>query len=188
MTLRQLSGALLLVSLGLLAHAAYIPAKGWLSQQLLAYAWQHRAADGEIHRPWPGADMLPMAYLEQPRLQVGQVVLDGASGRVLAFGPGLVSGSARPGRRGNIVLSGHRDTHFAWLAELRDGDLLALTAADGIRRHYTVADLRVVHEGDLAQLDPLAGDQLRLLTCYPFDGVAPGTPWRFAVTAYPTSP
>ncbi|MCB1800439.1 MAG: class GN sortase [Gammaproteobacteria bacterium] len=187
MTLRQLSGILLLVALGLLVYAAYIPAKGWLSQQLLARAWQHRGTDGEVHRPWPGADMLPLAYLEQPRLQVGQVVLDGASGRALAFGPGLVSGSARPGRGGNIVLSGHRDTHFAWLAQLRGGDSLVLTAADGIPRRYAVIDLRVVHENDLSQLDPLAGDQLRLLTCYPFDGIAPGTPWRFAVTAYPMS-
>ena len=34
-------------------------------------------------------------------------------------------------------------------------------------------------------LDPFAGDGLRLVTCYPFDGVAPGTPWRFVITARP---
>ena len=66
----------------------------------------------------PGADMRPLARLRQPRLDVTQVVLDGASGRVLAFGPGHVTGSALPGVNGNIVISGHRDTHFRWLRDL----------------------------------------------------------------------
>lgn len=186
MTWQRLSWLVLLLACSLLAHAAYIPAKGWLAQQLLDHAWQQRTAAGGVPRPWPGADMLPLARLQQPRLGIQQVVLDGASARVLAFGPGLVTGSARPGRRGNVVLSGHRDTHFAWLAALRIGDVLLLSEPRGEARRYEVADLSVVHESEQAWLDPLAGDQLRLLTCYPFTGVVPGTPWRFAVTAYAT--
>ena len=126
-----------------------------------------------------------LARLRQPRLDVTQVVLDGASGRVLAFGPGHVAGSALPGAHGNIVISGHRDTHFRWLRDLHDGDLLLLESDDGATRCYTVSGTAVHHESDVGLLDPLADEQLRLLTCYPFDGLYPGTPLRYVVTSRP---
>lgn len=171
--------------IGLLLHGAYIPAKAWLAQQLLDRAWERRLAGQAAAAPWPGADMRPLARLLQPRLGVTQVVLDGASGRVLAFGPGHVTGSALPGVNGNIVISGHRDTHFRWLRDLHDGDLLLLESDDGATRRYTVAATAVHHETEVDLLDPLADEQLRLLTCYPFDGLYPGTPLRYVVTARP---
>ena len=171
--------------IGLLLHGAYIPAKAWLAQQLLDRAWERRLAGQAAAAPWPGADMRPLARLRQPRLDVTQVVLDGASGRVLAFGPGHVAGSALPGAHGNIVISGHRDTHFRWLRDLHDGDLLLLESDDGATRCYTVSGTAVHHESDVGLLDPLADEQLRLLTCYPFDGLYPGTPLRYVVTARP---
>ena len=171
--------------IGQLLHRAYIPVKAWLAQQLLDRAWERRLAGEIAAAPWPGADMRPLARLRQPRLDVTQVVLDGASGRVLAFGPGHVAGSALPGAHGNIVISGHRDTHFRWLRDLHDGDLLLLESDDGATRCYTVSGTAVHHESDVGLLDPLADEQLRLLTCYPFDGLYPGTPLRYVVTARP---
>jgi len=180
---RLLSVAALLLGLGALAHAAYIPAKAWLAQQLLETAWRHRPPNGPAARPWAWADTRPLARLRQDRLGVDQIVLDGASGRVLAFAPGHVAGSARPGESGNVVFSGHRDTHFAWLAGLRLGDDLEMETAAGQRLQYRVERTRVHHESDVGLLEPGSGDQLRLLTCYPFDAVRPGTPWRYVVTA-----
>ena len=62
------------------------------------------------------------------------MVLAGASGRTLAFGPGHVDGTPLPGEHGNAVVSGHRDTHFAFLRDLRCGDVLEVqTAAAALR-------------------------------------------------------
>ena len=49
-------------------------------------------ADGEAHPPWRWADTSPIARLEVPRLGVRRVVLAGATGAVLAFGPGHIHG------------------------------------------------------------------------------------------------
>ena len=114
-------------------------------------------------------------------------MLEGASGRVLAFGPGHVTGTARPGAGGNTVISGHRDTHFRWLGSLQLGDRVLLQTGDGRRLDYRVAQAAVHHESEVGLLDPLQGDQLRLVTCYPFDAVTPGGPQRFVVTALPAN-
>jgi len=176
----------LFVGIGLLSYGAYIPAKAWLAQVLLETAWERRLAGAADTRPWPWADTRPLARLRQPRLDIDQIVLEGASGRVLAFGPGHVLGSARPGAAGNVVISGHRDTHFRWLAALRTGDDLMLQTKEGHERWYRVDHTAIHHEDEVALLDPLAGDQLRLLTCFPFDAVAAGTPQRYVVTAFPS--
>ena len=185
LSLPRVSLLALLTGVACLAYGSYIPAKAWLAQRLLDSAWERQLAGGATARPWPWADTVPLARLRQPRLGVDQVVLHGASGRVLAFGPGHVVGSARPGEAGNVVISGHRDTHFRWLADLRPGDWLVLEAGDGHQRDYRVAETVVHDETDTGLLDPLAGDQLRLLTCYPFDAVTAGTRHRYVVTALP---
>lgn len=168
-----------------LLYGSYIPAKAWLAQALLERAWEQRLAGDDSARPWPWADTRPLARLRQPRLGVDQIVLAGSSGRVLAFGPGHVEGSMRPGREGNVVISGHRDTHFRWLQTLSRGDRLELQGADGSVTAYRVIRMAVHHQHEVQLLDPLDGDQLRLLTCYPFDAVAAGTPHRYVVTATP---
>ena len=175
----------LLAGVAGVAQAAYIPLKGWLAQVLLESAWERRRADAIAARPWPWADTMPVARLRQARLDVDQIVLAGASGRVLAFGPGHVTGSAPPGSVGNIVLSAHRDTHFRWLRSLRAGEELSLESADGVLRRYRVADMTIRHEGAVDLLERDAGDRLTLITCYPFDAVDPGTEQRYIVTAVP---
>lgn len=168
-----------------LLHAMYIPLKAELAQWLIARAWAERGVEGRAISPWPWADTRPLARIAQPRLGVEQYVLQGASGRNLAFGPTHVDGSARPAQSGNVVFSGHRDTHFAWLAELEVDDRLIVQGRDGTARSYRVASLGVHHEQETHLLDRMAGDQLRLITCYPFDGIEPGTHLRYVVTALP---
>ena len=185
MTRRHLTWLAFLTGVFCLAYAGYIPAKAWLAQRLLEHAWERRLAGESRVRPWPWADTQPLARLSQPRLGVDQIVLAGASGRVLAFGPGHVTGSTRPGEIGNVVLSGHRDTHFRWLDHLLPGDELILQVVDGRQRRYRIGKIAVHHESEVELLDAYAGDQLRLLTCYPFDALDPGTAERFVITAFP---
>lgn len=162
--------------------AAWIHAKAALAQQLIAFAWEARGG-GESRRPWPGADLRPVARLVAHTRGVELYVLDNASPRALAFGPALVGGTARPGGADNSVIVAHRDTHFAFLARLAAGDEIEVEPIAGERTRYRVREAVVVDQGDTRVLDAADAPQLTLITCWPFDAVRPGTPWRYVVVA-----
>ncbi|MEW8044541.1 MAG: class GN sortase [gamma proteobacterium symbiont of Phacoides pectinatus] len=179
---RWLVWVLILLGLSQLGQGFYIEAKAWLAQQLLERAWE-RARVGEARPlPWPWADTWPVARLRVDRLGIRQVVLAGASGRTLAFGPGHLFASAPPGSAGNSAISGHRDTHFRFLRDQRAGDRIELERRDGARVRYAVYRRGVVHDTDSAPLRR-QGAQLTLITCYPFDALSPGGSDRFVVEA-----
>ena len=91
--------------------ALWIPVKAELAQHLLERAWL-RTLEGEPDaKPWPWADTRAVAILEVPRLGLREIVLEGSSGRNLAFGPTLVNTGGLDDSS-DRVLSGHRDTHF----------------------------------------------------------------------------
>ncbi len=190
MAARRLKGvaAVALLAAGLLelALGGYIHAKAALAQVLLERAWD-RSRNGVVEsRPWAWADTWPVARLKVPALGIDQVVLDGGSGNVLAFAPGRLKGSATGTSPGRVVISGHRDTHFRFLENLKPGEMLLLLFPNGRERRYYVASARVadtrIRNGD--GLYPLA-DGLTLITCYPFDTVRPGGPLRYLVDAEP---
>ena len=167
----------------LLAHGLWIPLKAAAAQLLLERAWQRtRGGEGNA-RPWPWADHRPVARIEVPRLGVSAIVLEGATGGSLAFGPGHLAGSARLGAPGNAVLAGHRDTHFAFLRELRVGDTIVVEPPSGAVRRYEVTDSGVVDEHDTSPLVATDDPTLTLITCFPFDAAVPGGPERFVVRA-----
>lgn len=177
---RPFAAVLVTAAVLFLLQALWIPAKARLAQALLERAWSAGLAGAATPRPWPWADTRPVAVLEAPRLGVRQLVLEGASGRNLAFGPAALTPIEAP----DLVLSGHRDTHFAMLEHLRAGDLLRLTRPGGDRA-YRVRTREVV-DSRLAELvlDP-AAERLTLVTCWPFDAAAAGGPLRLVVTAEP---
>lgn len=182
---RWLQRSLILGSLLLALHASWVPAKAVLAQELLASSWHQSKLDGSSHRPWPWADTHPVARLEQPRLGVSQVVLAGDSGRPLAFGPGWAESSAKPGSQsGTVVISGHRDTHFSWLRDLRDGDTVRLEHAGG-ERDYRVVGTDVV-DSRTHRLATSGDHSLVLVTCWPFDATAARGPMRYLVTLAPS--
>ncbi len=177
----RLAVALALVAFGVwqLGSAGWIHAKAVLAQALTAAAWNRQTAVQA--KPWPWADTWPVARLRAPRLGADMFVLAGGSGRTLAFGPGLVDGSAAPGELGMTLIIGHRDTHFRFLRDLLPGDRLSLTDRAGITGHYVVREGRVVHK-DRARL-AMDAPGLALATCYPFDAVETGGPLRYVVLA-----
>jgi sortase A len=181
--LRAAAGVLLAAGLWLVADGLWIPAKAALAQHLMGRAWDEAQAGGTNARPWPWADTQPVARLTVPRLGIDHLVLAGASGRVMAFGPGHHPGTAPPGASGNTVISGHRDTHFSFLADLAPGDALTIEAADGRRREYRVSGREIVDYRDARLPTVVADDRLTLVTCYPFDTVIPGGPLRVLVVA-----
>jgi len=180
---RMIAGLLLVLGIWHLGGGLYIHAKALLAQVLLQQAWD-RTLQGETQvRPWPWADTWPVARIRAPRLAVDQLVLAGASGRSLAFGPGQLDGTAVPGSEGNLVISGHRDTHFSWLARIAPGEEIILELPDGGRINYRVARRSIHHESATGLLGQGGFPMLTLITCYPFDAIMPGGPLRFVVTA-----
>jgi sortase A len=118
-----------------------------------------------------------------PSKRIDLIVLNGSYGRTLAFGPGYVEASAYPGSPGTTILTGHRDTHFAFLKEVQPGERLRLQTRDGSIQHYRVIHRRIVNSRTGAILLDGERRSLVLVTCYPFDTPIPGGPLRYVVTA-----
>ena len=165
------------------AGAAWIHAKAQLAQHLLGRAWRARLAGARDARPWPWADTQPVARLTVPAQGIDLFVLDGASGRTMAFGPGHLAGTPLPGEPGNSVVSGHRDTHFAFLRHLKAGDAIVVEGPDARRQRYVVSDALVLDRREVAVTVDRGDTRLTLVTCYPFDALRPGGPLRYVVTA-----
>ncbi len=174
-----------LVSIGVsqIVAAGWIHAKAIVAQHLIASAWAQARDGGTSRRPWPWADMRPIARLQVPARGIDLYVLDAASARALAFGPAHVSGTAAPGSAGNAVIVAHRDTHFAFLRDLALEDEITIEVARGVLARYRVREVTIADKSASRLLDPADSPQLTLITCYPFDAVQPGTPMRYVVIA-----
>lgn len=175
--------ALVIAGVSQVAAAGWIHAKALLAQHLIASAWAQARDGGTSPRPWPWADMRPIARLQVPSRGIDLYILDAASARALAFGPAHVSGTAAPGSAGNAVIVAHRDTHFAFLRDLAPEDEITIELARGPVARYRVREVTIVDKGESRLLDPADSPQLTLITCYPFDAVQPGTRMRYVVIA-----
>jgi len=166
----------------LIGQGGYIHAKALVAQVLLERAFAQTVATGQSVKPWSWADTWPVAKIEVPRIGAHAIVLAGSSGQALAFGPGHVERSPDAGEDGVAVYSAHRDTHFRFLKDVRVGDAIAVTRADGQMFLYRVTSTEVVRF-DQSGIDPLAGGKhLVLSTCWPLDAATPG-PMRYLVHA-----
>jgi len=149
----------------LLAQGLWIPAKAQVAQILLERAFERSVETGEPQKPWPWADTVPVARVEAERLHVSEIVLAGGSGQAMAFGPAELAGLPRDVR----VLAGHRDTHFRFMRDLRQGDTLLLKGVDGSRARYRIVGFATVRWDRFAYPLKPAKPLLALATCYPFD-------------------
>jgi len=175
--------ALLALGFWQFGHGAYIPAKAWLAQELMQRAWVRTGAGEERATPWPWADTWPVARLTAKSQSTELIVLAGGSGRTLAFGPGHLSASALPGEVGNMVVAGHRDTHFQFLQKVKVGELLGMESARGQQHLYEVVGVDIVDSRKGALVLDTDAAMLSLVTCYPFDALEAGGPLRYVVTA-----
>ena len=164
-------------------EGSWIYIKAELAQYLLKQAWFRTVAEGHSTKPWPWADTWPVARLMLPSRHIDLIVLQGAYGRTLAFGPGFVESSTAPGLPGTTILTGHRDTHFAFLEHVQPGEYLSLQSSNGSRQSYRVRTRHIIDSRTgIIQLDR-EHRALVLVTCYPFDSPISGGPLRYVVTA-----
>ena len=182
---RHVLAALVALAIGLvcLADGGWIYAKALIAQELIGAAWQRSRAGDQDAKPWGWADTHPMAKLTIGRSAHELIVLEGSSGRNLAFGPVHDAASVLPGQPGNSVIEGHRDTHFRVLQELTLGDPIAVELADGTRVSFVVVDLQIADSRQARIVIGGERSRLTLVTCYPFDAVRAGGPLRYVVTA-----
>ena len=177
-----LGATILLIGLVMMGQGLWIHAKAALAQVLLERAFAQSVATGKPVKPWAWADTWPVAKIEVPRLKASAIVLEGASGQALAFGPGHLSGTPKAGERGAAVYAAHRDTHFAFLAKVRPGDEILVTRADGQLARFEVTGGQVVR-WDASGINPHAkGTKLVLATGWPLDAKVSG-PLRYVVRA-----
>ena len=185
-TPRMLTGLmvfLLAISLWQIGEGSWVYAKAGLAQHLLQRAWSRTLAGEADAKPWPWADTWPVARLLIPSQHIDQIVLEGAYGRTLAFGPGHVESAGPIGASDTVILTGHRDTHFSFLKRLQPNDVIELDTTAGIRRRYRIKETRIADSRTAAIGITHDQSQLILVTCYPFDAIQAGGPLRYVVTA-----
>ncbi len=175
--------ALPLCGMWQIGNGTYIHAKAILAQVLLETAWAETLKGQKEVKPWPWADTWPISRLNVPSLGISRIVLAGASGSSLAFGPGHLFGSALPGQSGNSVIAGHRDTHFRFLQDLYPDDMITVQTTHSTTQHYRVIETAIINEADTQYLTETHDNTLTLITCFPFDAIVPGGPLRYVVVA-----
>lgn len=164
------------------AIALYVPAKAQVAQVLMSNAWERQLSTGDLVRPWPWADFSPTAKLYFPAQGRSVLALTDASGESLAFGPALMAASVKPGERGVAVFAAHRDTHFAFLKDVKAGNEIAVDTLSGSRR-FRVTGAQVVRwDASGIQTHDGGAPRIALVTCWPLDAKTPGA-MRYVVWA-----
>ena len=181
--LTALTVCLLAIGLWQIGEGSWIYAKARLAQLLLQRAWSRTLAGDTKSKPWPWADTWPVARLIVPAQRIDQIVLEGAHGRTLAFGPGHVESAGPIETSGTIILTGHRDTHFSFLQRLERNDVIEMDRTTGQRRRYRVKETQIADSRSASIEIEQDHSQLVLVTCYPFDSPMPGTLSRYVVIA-----
>jgi sortase A len=176
------SALITILGLALIGNGLAIHAKALLAQYLLERAFDKSLATGQPVKAWSWADTWPVARLEVARLGESAIVLNGASGEALAFGPGHLDGTPEPGERGTSVIAAHRDTQFAFLREVRLGDTIQITRSDGVVLWFRVTNMEVVPWNASGIAPDADGHWLALSTCWPLDAVTPSD-LRYVVRA-----
>jgi LPXTG-site transpeptidase (sortase) family protein len=132
------------------------------------------------------ASMLSDGAISEGRIEIARIGLDaaireGIDAHTLNIAVGHVPGTARPGDRGNVVLTGHRDSFFRALRKVRAGDTVRVLWDEGPIL-YLVESTSVVERDAIEVMHPTKDHVLTLITCYPF-GFIGRAPQRFIVRA-----
>ena len=181
-TLRWVQRVLFVSAAVLLGYWAFVASDTWLFQQRESHNLEDRLEQRDV----PGvADIGAkglLGRLEIPRLGLSVMLMEGDDAKTLRRAVGHIPGTPLPGQTGNVAFSGHRDTFFRPLRNIRENDIIVITTLEGQYR-YRVVSTSVVAPDDVAVLNGASpGEILTLVTCYPFYFVG-AAPDRFIVRA-----
>ena len=180
------------VALSMLGYVGFVVIDTWLFQKEelrhlreLAIERERETQENVPDSPKParlGSLTGLIGLIEIPRLGLSSIVMEGTSSLVLRRAVGHIQGTALPGDEGNVGLSGHRETFFRQLRDIRLDDQITLTTPRG-GHQYTVVSTQIVDPSDVTVLNADGDNRLlTLVTCFPFSYVGPA-PQRFIVRA-----
>lgn len=118
--------------------------------------------------PTPGPQQASRIII--PAIGVDAPVVEGDGWEELKMGAGHHIGSANPGERGNMVISGHDDVYgeiFRHLEDLNIGNEATVYAGDTPYR-YVIVGKRIVEPTEVSLLETTPNATLTLITCYPY--------------------
>lgn len=119
-----------------------------------------------------------------PKLNETLPIVAGVEEDDLEKGVGHYTGTKYPGQKGQIVLSGHRDTVFRRLGELEIGDEFIVKMPYGDFT-YVIERTKIVDADDRTVINPDIDEELlTVTTCYPFRYVG-SAPDRYIIYAVP---
>ena len=119
---------------------------------------------------WITPDSKAIGKLVIAKLNIDAVIRDGTDAQTLRRALGHMPSSALPGKTGNFVVTGHRDTFFRPLRNIRKGDDIMVVTPEG-RYSYRVYSISVVAPDQVHVLDATSEPECTLVTCFPFDYV-----------------
>jgi sortase A len=138
----------------------------------------YKEEDGTFKPPMGEA----VGILQIPRLNADLPIVEGTDPDDLEKGVGHYKGSYYPDEKGQIVLSGHRDTVFRKAGELEIGDSLEIVLPYG-NFEYEITETKIVESDDLSIITlQNETEELLLTTCYPFSYVG-NAPQRYIIYA-----
>jgi sortase A len=165
----------------LLGYYSLVAADTWIFQQRESHNLQRLLKASSAPGPPAAIPRGLLGRLEIPRLGLSTILIEGDDAKTLRRAVGHIPGTSLPGQPGNVAFSGHRDTFFRPLRNIREDDIIVVTTLQGEYR-YRVVSTRVVSPDDIAVLNASGGEILTLVTCYPFYFVG-AAPDRFIVRA-----
>jgi sortase A len=125
-----------------------------------------------------------IGLLTIPKINSELAIVEGTDPNDLKKGVGHYKGSYFPGENGQIVLSGHRDTVFRRLGELKPGDIFEVQLANGMSK-YELTHTKIVDAEDRTIITlQNTQEELIVITCYPFRFVG-NAPQRYIIYAKP---
>ncbi|MGD1072041.1 MAG: class D sortase [Bryobacteraceae bacterium] len=179
--LRWAQWALFTGAFAMLAYCGFVLFDAWNFQKAQSRQFNRLLTDRVLAgTPAVAPDGL-IGRIEVPRLGLAVIVMEGTGTNILRRAAGHITGTALPGEPGNVGISGHRDTFFRPLRNIRKDDVIVFTTLAGEYR-YRVVSTSIVSPDDVAVLQPTATEILTVVTCYPFYFVG-AAPDRFIVRA-----
>jgi sortase A len=134
-----------------------------------------------LPRRWTAPDPNVIGRLVIPKLSMDVVIREGADAATLRRAVGHLPASALPGTDGNFVVTGHRDTFFRSLRNIRKDDEVIAVAPYAIHT-YRVYEINIVSPDYVQALRPTSQPECTLVTCFPFDYIG-AAPRRYIVHA-----
>lgn len=124
-----------------------------------------------------------VAMLNIPKIKKKFSVYWGANDATLKKGVGMFVSdlTTTPSGGGHTVLSGHRDTVFTELGELKEKDNL-IVEYDNTMYKYEIQKMWITHADDRTVIVKKEEPTLTLTTCYPFDYIG-DAPDRYIIEA-----